>query len=140
MEFLQQACTQSNFAVLRTWLPVHGLFLVALGVHRHRRTCSHCLSHARCRYDLEVTRSKDGGVAQGHVTNYAQNENGDVWNLAQLAQHMGQQAFQAMMQKIKRSTALVFCAALPRAKEVGRAGAERGLGSTTVLRSPCCRA
>jgi hypothetical protein len=30
-------------------------------------------------------------VAAGHVTNYAQNENGDVWDLQQLKQHLGVQ-------------------------------------------------
>lgn len=30
----------------------------------------------------------------GHITNYAQNENGDVWDLRRLAQHMGQTAWQ----------------------------------------------
>lgn len=30
----------------------------------------------------------------GHITNYAQNENGDVWDLKQLATHMGQSAWQ----------------------------------------------
>jgi hypothetical protein len=30
----------------------------------------------------------------GHITNYAQNENGDVWGLQQLAQHMGHSAWQ----------------------------------------------
>jgi hypothetical protein len=29
----------------------------------------------------------------GHITNYAQNENGDVWSLHQLAQHMGASAW-----------------------------------------------
>jgi hypothetical protein len=30
----------------------------------------------------------------GHITNYAQNENGDVWSLQHLAQHMGQSLWQ----------------------------------------------
>lgn len=28
-------------------------------------------------------------MAAGHVTNYAQNENGNVWDLQQLKQHLG---------------------------------------------------
>jgi hypothetical protein len=30
-----------------------------------------------------------GKFGSGHITNYAQNENGDVWSLQQLALHMG---------------------------------------------------
>jgi hypothetical protein len=37
--------------------------------------------------------SEDGGAAPGHVTNYAQNVDGDVWSLAQLKEHLGQEAF-----------------------------------------------
>lgn len=31
----------------------------------------------------------DGTFGAGHITNYAQNENGDVWSLQQLAAHLG---------------------------------------------------
>jgi hypothetical protein len=34
----------------------------------------------------------------GHITNYAQNENGDVWDLKQLAHHMGHSAWQVSTQ------------------------------------------
>jgi hypothetical protein len=47
----------------------------------------------------------------GHITNYAQNENGDVWDLQQLATHMGRSVWQVRVGAIYcllRST----CAAL----------------------------
>lgn len=39
----------------------------------------------------------DGTFGAGHITNYAQNENGDVWSLQQLAQQMGAAAWQVWL-------------------------------------------
>jgi hypothetical protein len=38
---------------------------------------------------------RDSG--SGHITNYAQNENGDVWSLQQLATHMGASAWKVRL-------------------------------------------
>ncbi len=71
------------------------------------------------RYDRDQVDDDNGsGVAMGHVTNYAQNENGDVWSLAQYAAHVGQRAFHAMWERILDSVAMVLAAALPRINEV----------------------
>lgn len=37
--------------------------------------------------------AEDGSAAPGHVTNYAQNVDGEVWSLAQLKEHLGPDAF-----------------------------------------------
>jgi hypothetical protein len=42
----------------------------------------------------------------GHITNYAQNENGDVWDLQQLATHMGQSVWQVRGAKCVRPVLL----------------------------------
>ena len=39
-----------------------------------------------------------GGVAGGHVTNYAQNRDGDVWDLEQLRAHLGEDGYQRVHQ------------------------------------------
>ncbi|PNH11180.1 Tubulin polyglutamylase TTLL5 [Tetrabaena socialis] len=71
------------------------------------------------RYDAEqLSGDPDGGPPPGHVTNYAQNENGDVWSLAQLAAHLGQAAWGKLWHAMCRSTAAAFAAALPRCAEV----------------------
>jgi len=49
----------------------------------------------------------------GHITNYAQNENGDVWSLQQLAQHMGT----AHWQVSRAQNALGVLAALPLSRQ-----------------------
>lgn len=46
----------------------------------------------------------DGSWGAGHITNYAQNENGDVWDLAQLAAHLGQSVWQVRWCVLTRST------------------------------------
>ncbi|KAF5835207.1 tubulin-tyrosine ligase family-domain-containing protein [Dunaliella salina] len=69
------------------------------------------------RYDINEAASADAEVAPGHLTNYAQNEDGTVWSLGQLATHMGRGPFGALWQDMQRSTAMVLAAALPRALE-----------------------
>ncbi len=41
------------------------------------------------RYDSNSWRTETGDVALGHITNYAQNMDGTVWDLERLQQHMG---------------------------------------------------
>lgn len=58
------------------------------------------------------------GVAPGHVTNYAQNENGEVWDLNRLAAHLGARAWRALWRRCLEATARAFAAALRRVQEV----------------------
>jgi hypothetical protein len=39
---------------------------------------------------MESLSDHEGTAGKGHITNYAQNINGTVWNLAKLRQHMGE--------------------------------------------------
>lgn len=82
-------------------------------------------THALCpshRYDASEATGPGNAqiVPPGHLTNYAQNEDGIVWTLGRLATHMGKEAFTALWQDMQRSTAMVLAAALPRALEVRR--------------------
>ncbi|GLI65804.1 hypothetical protein VaNZ11_009427 [Volvox africanus] len=79
------------------------------------------------RYDADqvsAPHGRDGegsaspGPAPCHVTNYAQNENGDVWSLAQLADHLGLASWCKVWKAMCRSAASAFAAALPRGAEV----------------------
>ncbi|GLI59600.1 hypothetical protein VaNZ11_001529, partial [Volvox africanus] len=49
----------------------------------------------------------------GHVTNYAQNIDGEVWGLKQLSEHLGSEKFRLLYRRILRSAALTVAAALP---------------------------
>lgn len=44
----------------------------------------------------------------GHITNYAQNENGDVWDLQQLARHMGRSAWQVCVLSVSPSSTMLW--------------------------------
>ncbi|GIL58691.1 hypothetical protein Vafri_13681 [Volvox africanus] len=58
----------------------------------------------------------------GHVTNYAQNIDGEVWGLKQLAEHLGSEKFSLLYRRILRSAALTMAAALPHVRsEAARA-------------------
>jgi hypothetical protein len=59
-----------------------------------------------------------GGVAAGHVTNYAHNENGRVWDLARLSAHIGRARWRVLWRKCLSASALVFASALRRIQEV----------------------
>ncbi|KAF5829704.1 tubulin-tyrosine ligase family-domain-containing protein [Dunaliella salina] len=57
-------------------------------------------------YDEEVTEDQ-----QGHLTNYAQNVDGEVWDLGMLLNHVGLEAFTKILAEIKQRVALTFAAA-----------------------------
>lgn len=57
-------------------------------------------------YDDEVSEDQ-----QGHLTNYAQNIDGEVWDLVMLQKHVGQEAFAKILAEIKQRVALTFAAA-----------------------------
>ena len=62
-----------------------------------------------------------GGAGRGHVTNYAQNVDGFVWNLEKLEQTLGVERYNELWRKIKKSTALTFSAALPHIRSAHQA-------------------
>lgn len=66
----------------------------------------------------DAARPSPDGVAAGHVTNYAQNENGDVWDLRRLEGHLGRARWRDLWRKCLRASALVFASALRRIQEV----------------------
>ncbi|PNH02661.1 putative beta-tubulin polyglutamylase [Tetrabaena socialis] len=49
----------------------------------------------------------------GHVTNYAQNVDGEVWGLRQLREHLGAERYRLLYRRILASAALTLAAALP---------------------------
>ncbi|KAG2443321.1 hypothetical protein HYH02_009387 [Chlamydomonas schloesseri] len=102
---------------VRVWVLVSDV--APLRLYMHGRGLVLFSSH---RYDAELVGGTDdggsGGPAPGHVTNYAQNENGDVWSLVQLAAHVGAAAFSKLWADMCRAAAMAFAAALPRCAEV----------------------
>lgn len=40
-------------------------------------------------FDMESLSDQEGTAGKGHITNYAQNVNGTVWNLTMLKKHLG---------------------------------------------------
>ncbi|GLI61494.1 hypothetical protein VaNZ11_003822 [Volvox africanus] len=67
-------------------------------------------------YDNSSWRTEAGDVALGHITNYAQNMDGTVWNLQQLEGHMGTETYGKMWRQVQRNSALVIAAALKHIK------------------------
>lgn len=62
------------------------------GVVRSVGLTGHSL-HGVCRsYDLGSLSDDQGAAGRGHITNYAQNIDGTVWNLTKLKQHLGMMA------------------------------------------------
>ena len=68
-----------------------------------RRPCPSCYGSfpPPCSYDNNTWVGEAGGVALGHVTNYAQNMDGTVWDMLQLRQHMGPEAFEELWGRIQ---------------------------------------
>lgn len=58
------------------------------------------------------------GLAPGHVTNYAQNENGDVWDLQQFSDYLGAGKWRQLWSAMSKVTAMTFAAVLRRIQEV----------------------
>ncbi|KAG1679275.1 hypothetical protein FOA52_009305 [Chlamydomonas sp. UWO 241] len=84
-------------------------------------------------YDPEVGTQNDAGdVAVGHVTNYAQNQNGGVWNLPQLCDHLGADAYDTLWRRIAANCAQIVAAALPQMR-AQHAALELPPGSTFEL-------
>ncbi|KAF5837382.1 tubulin-tyrosine ligase/Tubulin polyglutamylase [Dunaliella salina] len=81
---------------MRAYLHVNGLVLFATD------------KYVEDKYD-----GASGEVALGHVTNYAQNTDGLVWDLHTLERHLGELAFQKLWARITEHTAHVCAAALP---------------------------
>jgi hypothetical protein len=66
----------------------------------------------------QVSTPEGAEISPGHVTNYAQNENGMVWSLQQLKHHLGERSYGKLWDHVRRATALTFCAAQGRVQEV----------------------
>eukprot|EP00878_Enallax_costatus_P021301 GHUV01022547.1.p1 GENE.GHUV01022547.1~~GHUV01022547.1.p1 ORF type:complete len:513 (+),score=138.38 GHUV01022547.1:1-1539(+) len=96
---------------IRVWVTVPGVS--PLRVYMHRNGLALFSSDPYKPADFV-----DGTFGSGHITNYAQNENGDVWSLQHLARHMGHSAWKGIWFQLARVTALVFAAALRRIQEV----------------------
>ncbi|MEW5315281.1 MAG: hypothetical protein WDW38_006722 [Sanguina aurantia] len=92
---------------IRVWVVVTG--------HNPLRAYLHCnglVLFSTSRYDSETYATEAGEVALGHVTNYAQNMDGTVWDLHQLQQHMGDDAWKTLWDRIANNCAMVVSAAL----------------------------
>eukprot|EP00877_Chromochloris_zofingiensis_P003213 jgi/Chrzof1/12893/Cz07g11100.t1 len=63
-------------------------------------------------YDDSSIGSGDEANTGGHITNYAQNVDGQVWDLDMLKQHIGETSYQQLWAKILHNTGLVTSAAL----------------------------
>ena len=48
-------------------------------------------------YDSDSIVGDDGAIAGSHVTNYAQNMDGEVWNLERLRKHLGTESYETLM-------------------------------------------
>eukprot|EP00198_Chlamydomonas_reinhardtii_P004771 XP_001694107.1 predicted protein [Chlamydomonas reinhardtii] len=86
---------------LRVWVAVTG--------HSPLRAYLHCnglVLFSTHGYDQSAWRTESGDVALGHVTNYAQNMDGTVWDLQQLEEHMGAEAYGRMWSRVQRHSAL----------------------------------
>lgn len=57
---------------------------------QYRTICCVVFVCAAPSFDMESLSDHEGTAGKGHITNYAQNINGTVWNLAKLRQHMGE--------------------------------------------------
>eukprot|EP00775_Hariotina_reticulata_P004710 gene4710-4960_t len=96
---------------IRLWVTVPGV--TPLRVYLHKNGLALFSSQP-----YQLASFSGGTFGAGHITNYAQNENGDVWDLQQLARHLGKSAWQGLWQQLADVTALVFAAALRRILEV----------------------
>lgn len=85
------------------------------------------------RYDSSSWETPEGAMTEGHVTNYAMNVNGSVWDLDMLRGHLGGDAYQQMWDRIVDSCALTFSAALPTVLEEGGKLKLRGNSTFEVL-------
>ena len=61
----------------------------------------------------QQAQPQPGAAGRGHVTNYAQNVDGTVWDLEALKTHLGAAAYDVLWEKLADSAARVAAAALP---------------------------
>jgi hypothetical protein len=101
---------------LRLWALVPGAG-APLRAYLHERGL---VLFAAQRYSGDAGAAAADGRAMppGHVTNVAQNDGGEVWDLPRLAAALGAPAWARLWGRIARATALVFAAALRRVHEV----------------------
>lgn len=102
-------------------LYMHRRGLVLLSSQRYELTAESILDNSSGDGSSRSSPYREGqasDVSPGHVTNYAQNENGDVWSLDQLRQHLGEQRYSQLWHGMCQSAAAAFASALPRCAEV----------------------
>eukprot|EP00878_Enallax_costatus_P040036 GHUV01046010.1.p1 GENE.GHUV01046010.1~~GHUV01046010.1.p1 ORF type:complete len:602 (+),score=176.12 GHUV01046010.1:192-1997(+) len=73
-------------------------------------------------YDLGSLSDDEGAAGRGHITNYAQNVGGTVWNLVMLKQHLGADVYKRLWNKLVSSAAHVACAAMGEVRQEHAAG------------------
>lgn len=89
-------------------------------------------------YDGSQWAQPDGSMSLGHVTNYAQNMDGLVWDLDMLRDHMGQEGFAKVWSQIEESVAHTFSSTLG---EMQAQHAALGLSKTSTFEvSDVCQA
>lgn len=71
-------------------------------------------------YQSSEYLDSSGHVASGHVTNYAQNVDGQVWSLAQLREHLSPDVYNPLYGTICKSVAQVFSASLSNIRSENR--------------------
>lgn len=92
---------------IRLWLLVTGVDPFTTYLHREGLVLFSTDS-----YDMDSLSDDEGAAARGHITNYAQNVNGTVWNLDMLKQHLGAGPYKQLWSQLVSSAAHVACAAL----------------------------
>eukprot|EP00882_Tetradesmus_deserticola_P025697 GHRQ01028251.1.p1 GENE.GHRQ01028251.1~~GHRQ01028251.1.p1 ORF type:complete len:390 (+),score=126.37 GHRQ01028251.1:177-1346(+) len=116
---------------IRLWLLVTGVDPFTCYLHRQG-----LVLFSTDRYDLDSLSDDEGAAARGHITNYAQNVNGNVWSLDMLKQHLGEQGRQHLAVGISENCAgLAGCRKL-RNLVVGSL-VHMAAGYCIALRQPC---
>lgn len=87
------------------------LSALTLCVPRPTLPCSATLSISAHSFDLDSLSDQEGTAGKGHITNYAQNVNGTVWNLTMLKKHLG--VWQGLCVVHQHSSQQIACPAYP---------------------------
>lgn len=99
---------------LRVWVLVPDVNPLRVYLHQNG-----LLLFSEAAYDGGNIQAEDcSELPRGHVTNYAQNENGMVWDLHMFRRHIGAGNFQRVWQQVQCAAARTFSAALRRVQEV----------------------
>lgn len=97
---------------IRLWLLITGVEPFTAYIHNHGLVLFSTDS-----FDMDSLSDQEGTAGKGHITNYAQNVNGTVWNLTMLKKHLGGETYRSLWAKMVRNAAHVACAALNEVRE-----------------------